>query len=108
MPTFGDLGGRNLEGRPIELEPGGPPAIRIAGTLVPLDKDMPAFETRRDVSIESADGFGGLAYAPPNEFYVTVNSTVVIICKSAEQANKVAEQAMQTASPLPFVKGIPT
>ena len=104
MPAFGDLGGRSLEGRPIELEPGGPPAIRIAGTLVPLDKDMPAFETRRDVSIETAN-FENLSYA---KFHVIVNSTVVIICKSAEQANKVAEQAMQTASPLPFVKGIPT
>jgi len=104
MPAFGDLGGRSLEGRPIELEPGGPPAIRIAGTLVPLDKDMPAFETRRDVSIETM-AFENLSYA---KFHVIVNSTVVIICKSAEQANKVAEQAMQTASPLPFVKGIPT
>jgi len=105
MPTFGDLGGRNLEGRPIELEPGGPPAIRIAGTLVPLDKDMPAFETRRDVTIVSMPNFENLSHA---KFHVIVNSTVVIICKSAEQANKVAEQAMQTASPLPFVKGIPT
>jgi hypothetical protein len=105
MPTFGDLGGRNLEGRPIELEPGGPPAIRIAGTLVPLDKDMPAFETRRDVTIVSMPNFENLSYA---KFHVIVNSTVVIICKSAEQANRVAEQAMQTASPLPFVKGIPT
>jgi len=105
MPAFGDLGGRSLEGRPIELEPGGPPAIRIAGALVPLDKDMPAFETRRDVSIETMANFENLSYA---KFHVTVNSTVVIICKSAEQANKVAEQAMQTASPLPFVKGIPT
>lgn len=105
MPAFGDLGGRSLEGRPIELEPGGPPAIRIAGTLVPLDKDMPAFETRRDVTIVSMPNFENLSYA---KFHVIVNSTVVIICKSAEQANRVAEQAMQTASPLPFVKGIPT
>lgn len=98
MPTFGDLGGRALEGRPIEPEAGSP-AIKIAGTLVPLDKDMQAFETRRDVSIET-ESLPSMPYG--REFRVIINSTVVILCRSAEQANKAAEQAMRTASPLPF------
>jgi hypothetical protein len=100
MPTFGDLGGRNLEGRPIEPEPGLPSTIRIVDDLVRLEPGAMAFETRREVRIEAAEPLAytdldKLCYVPLNDFRVYVESTIVITCKSADQANKVANQAMK-------------